>query len=349
MIQRCCRVPAFYCLILVIWVAPVDAADPAAKSLADAAALCRCIGRGINLGNGLEAPSEGAWGYRIEYEHLRLIKEAGFDSVRIPIRWSAHAAKEPPYAIEPAFLERVDHVLGEALKHNLVAIINVHHYDELYPDPEGHLPRLIAIWRQIARRYRDRPATVLFELLNEPNSKLDEARWNATIPKLLSVVRGENPTRGVIVGPARWNNVNALEKLELPSDDRWLIATFHYYEPFQFTHQGASWAKGSEAWLGRKWTGSPAEIKRLRDDFDKAAAWGQKHNWPIFLGEFGAYSAADMASRTTWTTGVVREAVRRGFSFAYWEFGSGFGAYDPQKKEWREPILQALLSGGKER
>jgi endoglucanase len=324
-------------------------AEPLKNAPRDAHALCRTIGRGINLGNGLEAPSEGAWGYRIEDEHLRLIKEAGFDSVRIPIRWSARAAKEPPYTIEPAFLERVDHVLEEALKHNLAAIINVHHYDELYPDPEGHLPRLTAIWRQVAKRYRDRPATVLFELLNEPNAKLDETRWNAEIPKLLSVVRAENPTRGVIVGPARWNNVNALEELELPSEDRWLIATFHYYDPFQFTHQGASWAKGSEAWLGRKWTGSPAEIKRMQDDFDKAAVWGEKHGRPVFLGEFGAYSAADMQSRATWTSAVVRESLRRGFSFAYWEFGSGFGAFDPQQKKWRDPLLQALLSSGKQR
>jgi endoglucanase len=331
--------------VLIVLVLPTGnllAAQPEAKT-ADAAVLCRSIGRGINLGNGLEAPTEGAWGYRIEDEHLQRIREAGFHSVRIPIRWSAHAATGSPYAIEPAFFERVDHVLDQALKHGLVAIVNVHHYDEVYADPERHLPRLVAIWKQIAKRYRDRPATVLFELLNEPNSKLDAERWNAAIPQLLAVIRPENPHRGVIVGPARWNNVNALAELQLPADDRWLIATFHYYEPFQFTHQGASWAKGSQAWLGRKWTGAPAELKRLRDDFDKAALWGQKHNRPVFLGEFGAYSATDMQSRARWTSAVAREATERGFSVAYWEFGSGFGAYDPKAREWREPLLRALL------
>jgi endoglucanase len=237
----------------------------------------------------------------------------------------------------------VDHVLDEAAKHKLIAIINVHHYDELYLDPDKHLPRLNAIWKQIAEHYRDRPASVIFELLNEPNAKLDEARWNTAVAELLPIVRASNPTRGVIVGPARWNNVNALERLELPDNDRWLIATFHYYEPFHFTHQGASWAKGSEAWRGRKWIGSPDELKRLRDDFDKAAAWGKKHNQPIFLGEFGAYSAAEMESRARWTTAVAREATDRGFSFVYWEFGSGFGAYDVRSKEWRKPLLQGLL------
>jgi endoglucanase len=342
------NLPYWTLIVLILPFSTLEAAQPNTKPAADGEELCRSIGRGINLGNGLEAPSEGAWGYRIENEHLRLIREAGFDSVRIPIRWSAHAASDPPYTIEPAFFNRVDHVLDQALKNDLVAIVNVHHYDEVYPDPERHLPRLVAIWKQIANRYHDRPPTVLFELLNEPNSKLDAERWNAAIPELLGAIRPENPRRGVIVGPARWNNVNALEELQLPEDDRWLIATFHYYEPFQFTHQGASWAKGSKEWLGRKWTGSPAEVKRLRDDFGKAESWAERHNRPIFLGEFGAYSAADMPSRAEWTSAVVREAMQRGFSFAYWEFGSGFGAYDPKEKEWRDALLRALLSSGKQ-
>jgi len=47
--------------------------------------------RGINIGNALEAPREGEWGVYIRDEYFRIIKEAGFDTVRIPIKWSAHA------------------------------------------------------------------------------------------------------------------------------------------------------------------------------------------------------------------------------------------------------------------
>src|ERR1700681_3953301 len=52
----------------------------------------RLLGRGINLGNALDAPQEGAWGVTLEADYFRLIQEAGFNSVRIPIRWSAHAS-----------------------------------------------------------------------------------------------------------------------------------------------------------------------------------------------------------------------------------------------------------------
>jgi endoglucanase len=147
----------------------------------------------------------------------------------------------------------------------------------------------------------------------------------------------------VIVGPGQWNGIRALEKLQLPKDDRHLIVTVHFYEPFEFTHQGASWVKGADRWKGRQWTGSPAEQAAIRQQLQKAAAWAKERGLPVFLGEFGAYEAADMESRARWTRFVAREAEKLGFSWAYWEFCSGFGAYDPRADRWRTPLKAALL------
>ena len=129
----------------------------------------------------------------------------------------------------------------------------------------------------------------------------------------------------------------------MPASDRNVILTIHSYEPFEFTHQGASWVKGSEKWKGRAWTGSEAEQTAIRKSFEKAAAWAKKHERPVFLGEFGAYQAADMESRARWTRFVAREAERLGFSWTYWEFCSGFGAYDPKAETWREKLKTALV------
>jgi endoglucanase len=310
---------------------------------ADAHDANRRLGRSINLGNALEAPSEGAWGLHLEEGYFEAIRRAGFDSVRIPIRWSAHAQVEPPFTIDPAFFERVDWAIDQGLSRNLAVVINVHHFDEVYRDPDRAMPRLEALWRQVAEHYKDRPATLYFELLNEPNGRLNDERWNAAVPGLLAAVRASNPERYVIVGPGSWNNVDNLEKLQLPDDDHHLIATFHYYKPFEFTHQGASWAQGSERWLGRTWTGTPEQLAALRQDFDKAAAWAKAHDRPLYLGEFGAYERAPMESRVAWTRAVTREAEARGFSWGYWEFGAGFGAYDPRRGTWRDPLLHALI------
>ena len=78
-------------------------------------------------------------------------------------------------------------------------------------------------------------------------------------------------------------------------------------------------------------------------DLDRAAKWSAEQSRPIYLGEFGAYYKADMDSRHTWTDYVARAAEKRGFSWAYWEFGAGFGVYDREAKAWVEPIRQALL------
>jgi endoglucanase len=334
-------------LPLVVLTAAIPLVVPAAaeppKGRETAFAANAALGRGVNLGNALEAPKEGAWGLTLEAGYFKTIKDAGFQTVRVPVKWSAHAAKDAPYTIDPMFFARIDWVLDQAAANGLNVVLNAHHYDEITTDPDRHLPRLAGLWEQIARRYKDRPASVVFELLNEPHDKLTEEKWNAAIPAVLKAVRATNPTRPVIVGPGQWNAIRALPKLALP-DDPHLIVTVHYYDPFRFTHQGASWAPPDVRKLsGLRWTGTVAELKELRDTFDRAAAWAKEHGRPIFLGEFGAYEKADMDSRARWTAAVVQEAEARGFSWAYWEFASGFGAYDRQAKAWRDPLLKALM------
>lgn len=74
-----------------------------------------------------------------------------------------------------------------------------------------------------------------------------------------------------------------------------------------------------------------------------AAEWGKRHGTPMHLGEFGSYSRGDMASRAEWTRAVRTAAEHAGMPWSYWEFGAGFGIYDPKTDTWREPLLKALL------
>jgi len=306
-------------------------------------ALNQRLGRGVNLGNALEATYEGEWGMVLQEDYFRLIAEAGFTSIRVPIRWNAHAASALPYTIDAAFLQRVDWVIDQALANDLLVVINIHHYEEMMQDPDGHRARFLGIWRALAEHYQERPPTVLFELLNEPNTNLLPYRWNAILKDALATIRPTNPTRAIIVGPTSWNNANDLVNLELPAEDRNLIVTFHLYEPFPFTHQGAEWVNGSDGWLGTTWEGTAAEERQLLTLLDKATAWAVKRQRPLFLGEFGAYSKADLPSRARWTSFVARRAEERAISWAYWEFGAGFGVYDRDRNAWNEDLLGALI------
>ncbi len=321
---------------------PAEAQETADGPL-DAFDFNKRMGRGINLGNALEAPYEGAWGLYLREQHFEVIAAAGFDAVRIPIRWSVYADSEPPYTIKDSIFERVDWAVEQAIANDLVAVINIHHYGEIMTVPEHQRERFVALWRQIAEHYADAPDSVYFELLNEPNERMTIGIWNSLLAGGLAAVRESNPDRMVIVGPVEWNNVDLMSTLKLPEEDRNIIGTFHYYRPFEFTHQGANWVEGSNDWLGTTWSGTPGEIWAIRQDFDKAASWSEKTGRPVFLGEFGAYSRADMDSRSAWTAAIVDEAELRGFSWSYWEFGSGFGAYNRGMKEWEPPLLSALI------
>jgi len=300
------------------------------------------MSRGINIGNALEAPKEGMWGVYIKDEYFSIIREAGFDTVRIPIRWSAHAEEETPYKISDEFFKRVDHVINKALEQNLTVIINVHHYEEIMRDPLGHRERFLALWRQISERYKDYPEGLCFELLNEPHDALTSELWNDLLLHAIKIIRESNPTRKIIVGPVGWNSVYNLRDLVLPPDKN-MIVTFHLYTPFEFTHQGAEWVNPSPP-VGKKWLGTESEQKQIRDELDIAVKWAMEHgNIPLLLGEFGAYSKADMDSRVRWTYFVAREAEKRNIAWCYWEFCSGFGAYDPKAERWRAELLNALI------
>lgn len=299
--------------------------------------------RGINFGNMLEAPNEGDWGLTVQEAYFDHVKEAGFDFVRLPVRWNAHAAMGYPYTIDPAFFARVDQVISWALARDLTIIVNLHHYEELATDPWSHKDRFLGLWRQIADHYKDAPVKVLFELCNEPNGELNAALWNQYMAEALAVVRETNPTRDVVIGPVQWNAYDWLSTLDVPNDEH-LIITYHYYLPFQFTHQGAEWiGDESQKWLGTEW-GSAAEQAEITAHFNAVADWSKRHgNVRILLGEFGAYSKAPQESRVRWTAFVREQAEAHGFAWAYWEFGSGFGLYDPQARQWRSDLLKALI------
>ena len=319
-----------------------DPASPKGSAEASAFAINKLIGRGINFGNTLEAPKEGDWGVTLQEEYFQLVKDAGFNSIRLPVRWSIHAANEPPYTIDPNFLSRVDWAVKNALSRNLVFIINMHNYYELNSDPNNHKERFVALWKQIAEHYKDYPNTLLFEPLNEPADKLNP-QWNAVVKETLTVIRRSNPDRVIVIGPVNFNEVYKLRTLELPKDDRNIIVTFHYYLPNRFTHQGAPWVKDSNGWLGMKWTGNEQEKRTIAKDFDLAVNWGKENDRPIWLGEFGTFYKADMDSRALWTKCVADMAAEHGFSSSYWQFASNFAAYDTEKKAWIKPLLDAII------
>jgi endoglucanase len=301
------------------------------------------VGKCMNMGGALEAPKEGDWGYRIRERDFHTLREAGFDTVRIPIKWSNRTDQNAPYKINPRLLKRVGNVVDQANGAGLNVIINVHHYDKISQNADAELPRLYAIWDQIIEYFRYAPDTVMFEFLNEPHTDMTPARVDEVNRALLAKVRAVNPDRWVVLGGGEWGTLNGLLATNPPRDER-AITTFHYYSPFEFTHQGAPWAH-KKVPLGQTW-GTSADRKAMASDFSKAARWRDRTGMPLLLGEFGVYTKVPDVHRAAWTEQVRQTAETVGFSWCYWDFATSLQAYDTATEQFRPGMLEALTGDG---
>ena len=244
------------------------------------------VGKCINVSDTREAPVEGAWGAVVHDDDFSIIKAAGFRTVRIPVRWSAHADESPPYVIDPAFLSRVHHVVDLATAAGLNVILNDHDYDALDSAPEANAPRLAGLWRQIARSFAGAPANVWFEIENEPHDKFTNVNLMAVFKPALTAIRETNPTRPVLIGGEGWSGINSLATLPMPDDPN-VAPTFHYYDPFAFTHQGANWVGPHPPPMGRTY-GSAADKVLLDQDLQKVRDYMARSGRVPILGEYGA-------------------------------------------------------------
>ncbi|WP_304232017.1 cellulase family glycosylhydrolase [Jiulongibacter sediminis] len=291
-----------------------------------------------------EAPSENAWGNPFRDDYFQRIAELGFSHVRLPITWETdgRVSYQSPYTINPSFLNRIKYVIDKAYEADLMIIINMHHHEDVFEDPEGVKDRFLSQWSQIGDFFKDYNERLLFEVLNEPHGNLSPEKWNSYFAEALEVIRETNPDRAVLIGVAQYGGLGALPQLKIPNDPN-LILTIHYYEPFQFTHQGAEWVSNSDPWLGTVWENTDLEQRAVESQFQYALEFSQQHQIPVNIGEFGAYSKADMESRVLWTNFLARWFEKQGFSWAYWEFSSGFGFFDPNTNTYLQSLVDALL------
>jgi aryl-phospho-beta-D-glucosidase BglC (GH1 family) len=281
--------------------------------------------KGINLGNTLEPPNEGGWNNPAAQEYyFDLYKQAGFASVRIPVRWDEHTQDTSPYSINETWLQRVETVIDWGLERDLFIIVNAHHDDWIKQNytNASYRARFDSIWSQLSVRFRNKSEKLIFEILNEPYG-LTKDQNDDLHRRILSIIRKTNPTRIVIFQGHNWGGSDELIAAEIPADD-YVLGSFHSYDPYTF------------GLLGEGTWGSQSDFSTLNSKFATVKSWSDNNHIPVILGEFGSLKSCDYNSRMKHYRAYTELSQNYGFAYFAWDDGGDFRILERSARKWDE-------------
>jgi len=312
-------------------------------------------------------------------QDIALMARLGFDHVRLSI--DAVPLEQLPLGREGLnadFLARLDRTVGAVLADGLAVEIDLHPesgFKQQLLSNDDAVDRLTLLWRRLATHYATRDQErVFFEILNEPEVN-DPYRWSGIQARLAAAIRESAPRNTLIATGANYSGIQDLLTLH-PLSDGNVIYTFHFYNPTEFTHQGASW--GPAWWSYTHGVPYPATessmqeiLKQVPDAanryqlesywldhwdahrvhllIDEAAAWGRENHVPLNCNEFGVYRGlSDPASRANYIRDVRTALEEDGIGWAMWDYRGGFGVVwkeDGQPARVDESVVSALGLG----
>lgn len=295
---------------------------------------------GINLGNTLDAfPNEGDWAPAAQEVYFSAYKEAGFRHVRIPATWDDHTADTAPYTVNASRMDRTEQVVDWALAQGYYVILNAHHEHWLKENYGNAIyrDRFDAIWTQIAERFQDKSARLMFEILNEPNG-MTVADVDDLNPRILAIIRETNPTRLAVFSGNGYTPVDSLLSAAIPQDD-YLIGNFHSYDPWPFGGQ-----------CTRSW-GTEQDYADLENIYQRANTWSEQHDIPVMVNEFGAAhydftapeNVCNQEARLAYLGAHASFAIQYGFGASVWDDGGSFEVYRRGENTWR-PAKDVLVA-----
>lgn len=326
------------------------AVDPDATGMEQTAPeWAKDVVMGWNLGNSLESErNETAWGNpKTTKAMIQYVHEAGFNAIRIPVRWMDHVTNQTTMDVDPAWMARVKEIVDWALEENMYVIINSHHeawYDRnpYYSKQEENNRKLAALWNHIATAFRDYDSRLLFAGTNEttvnwaaPTTEQQEVQnsYNQTFVDAVRATGGKNYYRNLVVQTFACSPYHGLNGFTIPTDpsEGHLCVEFHYYDPYEYcgSCQYYYWGK---AYKDKGSTPSSNE-QTLTLLFDRIRnTWGNK-GLGIVIGEYGVsnhYTEADKATQQEnmqyYLKCLVSEARKHGFAAFAWDnnaFGNG--------------------------
>ena len=289
-------------------------------------------------------------------DDIRLIRHLGFDHIRISIDADPLLAWQGKQDNGIAFVGELDAIVKLAVQEKLAVIIDIHpqsRYKQSLLQGEEPVQRFAMLWRSLATHFASfDPDYVFFEIMNEPEQP-DTHRWQDIQSFVATQIRSVAPGNTIIACGARWSGLDdllPLQPLALPN----IIYTFHDYEPFAFTHQGATWtdpavqplrdvpypstpenvAKNLEQeptlagqFFVQQYGLARWDAHRIDITLSFAERWSHLHHAPVYVGEFGVHRPyADAAMRAQWLKDMRTMLEKHHLGWAMWDYQDNFGA-----------------------
>lgn len=337
---------------------------------------------GWNLGNTFDATADGSYseasemrietswcGVETTRDMINEVKNAGFNTVRIPVSWHNHLTDDD-FTISKQWLDRVQEVTDYAIKCDMYVILNIHHdIDKKYYYPskeclENSKKYVTAIWKQLGDRFGDYDNRLIFESVNEPRLAGTNYEWwldmskdeckdavecvNVLNQTFTDVVRGSgknNAERYIMVpGYDASADYTLVDGFRLPSDTakNRMILSVHAYTPYNFALQAATETGSYSDWS----VSSEANRKAVENFMNKLYERYVSVGIPVVIGEFGARDkSVNTQDRTDFASFYIAAARARGMSCCWWDnnafLGSGenFGLLDRKSLSWKYPDI----------
>ncbi|HTF18475.1 MAG TPA: cellulase family glycosylhydrolase [Chryseolinea sp.] len=303
---------------------------------------------------------------------LEQIKELGCDVIRLPISLHAMTSGAPDFVIDPLFFVFMDQVTDWTEELGLHLILDNHTFDPNDATDPNIGVVLNKVWGQMAAHFKNRSARIYYEILNEPHG-ITAAMWGQIQQGAIEAIRAVDREHYIIVGGVNYNSYNDLATLPSYTDQK-LIYTFHFYDPFLFTHQGASWTDPSleplagipfphgasampvlpaslrSTWLESAYNNYPQEgtVARVKQLIDIAAAFSASRGVPVYCGEFGVYLPnSNDQQRVAWYKLVRDYLQEKNIPWTTWDYRGTFGLFEKNTDELFDydinvPLLEAL-------
>jgi len=281
---------------------------------------------------------------------FELLKTLGFKAIRLPIAFEYLETHNVP--IQKVF-SVVDNVVKQCHKYSLKLVLD-YHYGAL--DDENYTretQKVIGIWTEVINHYRSVSGDdMLYEIYNEP-PHMNPQIWKDAAYNIVTALRKIDKKRTFLVGASNYNSIYEMSRTQ-PMADENVIYVFHFYEPFLFTHQGASWAGQQESTTGVPFPYNAENFPALnpqskntpgesnynqypRDGNEQSVLdkltivknWGDKYQVPILCGEYGVYNRyADEDSRCRYIKAVRTSLKTLNIPGMLWDYNDAFSIFN---------------------